>query len=210
MNTKILRMLELQNNMNLKVNPDWQHQNFAWYRAIWIECAELLEHHGWKWWKKQTPDIEQIKLELVDIWHFGLSMLINEYKDHKLIAKNVSKELFQHHNDSSDFLENVELFAAQVLTQKKFPTAQFYALLDFLDMDFNELYRMYIGKNVLNFFRQDHGYKTGEYIKVWQGKEDNEYLVEIIQQLDVNSETFQEDIYQQLSLAYEEKNSKLL
>ena len=57
-------------------HPDWRGQGYPWYRAIWVECAELLDHYGWKWWKHQTPDLEQVQLELVDIWHFGLSDLL--------------------------------------------------------------------------------------------------------------------------------------
>ena len=62
-------MLQLQEAMNIKVNPDWQNQGFEWYRAIWIECAEMLDHYGWKWWKKQDVDLPQVQLELVDIFH---------------------------------------------------------------------------------------------------------------------------------------------
>ena len=65
MKQQIATMLELQDSMNSKVREDWREQNFEWYRAIWIECAELLDHHGWKWWKKQQPDVNQIALELV-------------------------------------------------------------------------------------------------------------------------------------------------
>ena len=60
MHQQIKTMLDLQDSMNTKVNSDWRAQNFEWYRAIWIECAELLDHYGWKWWKKQQPDIDQI------------------------------------------------------------------------------------------------------------------------------------------------------
>jgi len=42
------------------------------------------------------------------------------------------------------------------------------------------LFEMYVAKNVLNKFRQDHGYKEGSYHKVWNGREDNEVLAEII------------------------------
>ena len=76
MKQQLATMLKLQSEMNTKVHADWRQQNFEWYRAIWIECAELLDHYGWKWWKKQTPDVDQIALELVDIWHFGLSILL--------------------------------------------------------------------------------------------------------------------------------------
>ena len=74
---KIKEMLDLQNKINEKVHPHWREQNFEWYRAIWVECAELLDHYGWKWWKKQSPNQAQIELELVDIWHFGLSILLS-------------------------------------------------------------------------------------------------------------------------------------
>ena len=57
MQTQIQTMLELQNAMNAKVHADWREQGFEWYRAIWVECAELMDHYGWKWWKKQSPDI---------------------------------------------------------------------------------------------------------------------------------------------------------
>ena len=78
MQQQLLDMLDLQDKMNRKVHPDWKSQGYAWYRAIWTECAELMDHYGWKWWKAPNPDIEQIKLEIVDIWHFAMSILISE------------------------------------------------------------------------------------------------------------------------------------
>jgi hypothetical protein len=51
-------------------------------------------------------------------------------------------------------------------------------------MPFEELYRRYVGKNVLIFFRQDNGYKDGIYRKTWEGREDNEHLVELMTSLD--------------------------
>lgn len=46
-------MLEMQNAMNTKVHEQWFSQGFEWYRAIWVECAEMLDHYGWKWWKNK-------------------------------------------------------------------------------------------------------------------------------------------------------------
>src|SRR5690606_11573135 len=83
--TQILTMLELQDGMNSKVSTDWRSAGFAWHRAIWVECAELMDHHGWKWWKKQTPDTEQVALELIDIWHFGLSIMLSSGLSHDQI-----------------------------------------------------------------------------------------------------------------------------
>ena len=72
----VLNMLQMQHRMNTRVHEHWIAQNFEWYRAAWIECGELMDHVGYKWWKKQTPDMEQVRLEVVDIWHFGLSALL--------------------------------------------------------------------------------------------------------------------------------------
>ena len=64
-----------------------------------------------------------------------------------------------------------------------------------IEMTFESLYVSYVGKNVLNFFRQDHGYQNGTYRKTWGGKEDNEILVEIIERLDPASSSFRTDLY---------------
>jgi len=69
-------------------------------------------------------------------------------------------------------------------------------------MDFDQLYRTYVGKNVLNFFRQDHGYKDGSYVKTWHGREDNEHLAELLIALDSNSADFREAVYQGLKARY--------
>ncbi len=60
----------------------------------------------------------------------------------------------------------------------------------------------YVGKNVLNFFRQDHGYQDGSYAKEWGGKEDNEHLVEVSRQLDAASPGFKDELYGALSERY--------
>ena len=74
--------------------------------------------------------------------------------------------------------------------------------MNLIDLDFDRLFRTYVGKNVLNFFRQDHGYKDGSYIKIWQGREDNEHLAEILSSLDSASAGFRDDVYQGLKARY--------
>ena len=59
-----------------------------------------------------------------------------------------------------------------------------------------------MGKNVLNFFRQDNGYQDGSYRKLWAGKEDNEHLVEVVAELDHTSPLFKDDLYQALEQRY--------
>ena len=51
--TLMKEMLELQDSINSLINKEWRQAHNPWYRAIWTECAELMDHIGWKWWKKQ-------------------------------------------------------------------------------------------------------------------------------------------------------------
>ena len=201
MKQQILTMLELQNAMNSKVNENWVEQDFAWYRAIWVECAELLDHYGWKWWKKQTPDADQVKLELVDVWHFGLSILLLESANEADITTTVEQQLAKA-NPSGDFRADLEAFTLVTLQSKSFDVASFATLMAGIDLSFDELYTRYVGKNVLNFFRQDNGYQDGSYRKQWGGKEDNEHLVEAVAELDHTSPLFKDDLYQALEQRY--------
>ena len=49
-------------------------------------------------------------------------------------------------------------------------------------LTWDELRRQYLAKNVLNIFRQRNGYKDGAYIKMWHGREDNEWLADFMAQ----------------------------
>lgn len=196
-------MLDLQEAMNSRVHANWREQGFQWYRAIWIECAELMDHYGWKWWKKQSPDIEQVKLEIIDIWHFGLSILLVKGVNAESISEQLQASIDSSNITPDDnFHDALETFAADTLSSKDFSIEKFTALLTVMEMPFNELYTGYVGKNVLNFFRQDHGYKEGTYQKIWGQKEDNEHLVELVASLDTSKENFKEHLYGALSERY--------
>ncbi len=195
-------MLDLQDSMNTKVNANWQTQGYEWYRAIWVECAELLDHYGWKWWKKQTPDTEQVALELIDIWHFGLSILLQSGTKPELIVAQIQNQLVIV-TDEHDFRLDLEKFVAATLNDHQFHIGLFGRLMAGIDMSFEQLYRGYVGKNVLNFFRQDHGYKDGSYRKHWHdGREDNEHLVEVVLSLDTTKVEFKDELYVALKDRY--------
>jgi dimeric dUTPase (all-alpha-NTP-PPase superfamily) len=202
MKNQLNTMLSLQDKMNTKVNDNWRAQNFEWYRAIWTECAELMDHYGWKWWKNQQPDIDQSKLELVDIWHFALSIFLSETNDTQKIIENIEAKWTDQKSDLA-FRELLEAFTLATLTTKSVDMSLFCQLLVALDMSFEELYRTYVGKNVLNMFRQDNGYQDGSYKKLWQGREDNEHLVEVIASLDASDANFQDLLYQGLLARYQ-------
>ena len=87
---QLVEQLALQNKMNATVNPDWLKAGHAWHRAIMVEAVEALDHYGWKWWKKSEPDVVQVQIELVDIWHFVLSAtLVGTNGDNEWAAQSV-------------------------------------------------------------------------------------------------------------------------
>ena len=203
---KIKEMLDLQNKINEKVHPHWREQNFEWYRAIWVECAELLDHYGWKWWKKQSPNQAQIELELVDIWHFGLSILLSKYDIEKSIS--LISEVMTDQRGSGKFRENLEDFTSNTLQTRSFDLKRFNQVMNDVGLTFEKLYVGYISKNVLNSFRQDKGYQAGTYIKDWGGIEDNEYLIRLASKIDPKSENFSSELYTLMEKEYEAHSSK--
>jgi dimeric dUTPase (all-alpha-NTP-PPase superfamily) len=197
-------MLTMQHKMNTRVHENWVEQHFEWYRAAWIECGELIDHYGFKWWKKQEPDLEQVRLEAIDIWHFGMSALFVEEKSIDDIATEIEAELQAHQPSGLDVREATEALALHCLQTKGFSPSLFWDLMTASGLDFEGLYTAYVGKNVLNFFRQDHGYKDGTYIKNWAGREDNEYLVDLVAELDGSAEDFATQVYAALDKSYRE------
>lgn len=201
MKQKIQTMLDMQDAMNTRINENWREAGNAWYRAIWIECGEMLDHYGWKWWKHQEPDMEQVILEIVDIWHFILSDQLQNNNDVEQITDDLVKAAEQS-VVGGNIPQAIEEQALLTLQNKASDVASFFALMKTVDLSLDQLYTGYIGKNVLNFFRQDHGYKEGTYQKLWDGREDNEVLIDVISTLDSNKSSFRDDLYAGLKKAY--------
>lgn len=192
--------------MNSKVNANWREAGNEWYRAIWMESSEMLEHYGWKWWKKQTPDLMQVKLEVVDIVHFALSIRLEQ--DSSLEASTATiADAFSSPVKTDDIQTTIELLARQTLIDHGAHFSTIAGLMQQIDMDFEELYEIYVGKNVLNMFRQDNGYKEGTYLKIWQGREDNEHLADIMKLLDSNSDNFKDEVYSALGDVYRDAHA---
>jgi dimeric dUTPase (all-alpha-NTP-PPase superfamily) len=198
MDTKILLMLQLQNQLNDATNGEkWKEgitkngKIINWKRCIYMECAEMIDSFSWKHWKniEQAPDWDNMQIEVVDVWHFVMSLALEEYAKNfqggvEEIAMAISEmESFTSiQTQESDFSSSDEVIAkvedimrlalAQegVAIEKLFE--EFFALVKMSGLNLETLYRLYVGKNILNQFRQDHGYKDGSYIKVWAGQED--------------------------------------
>ena len=208
-------MLALQANMNAKVDPNWITARYPYLRAVAIEGAEAIEHHGWKWWKKQDKDLSQLQMELVDIWHFILSEILLRNDDNEsspleyllnALADANNLQLIELDNTAyklkeTDLVTKLELLIA-ISVARRIDLGLFESIMRDCELTWTDLFCQYVGKNVLNMFRQDNGYKEGTYRKVWEGREDNEHLVEILESLNPDLPSFKDEIYSALANAY--------
>ena len=221
---RILEMLKLQQQLNYETNGvNWENgvtkngKVIDWRRCIYLEAGELIESYPWKHWKdiNGTPDYENIKIELVDIWHFIMSEALRVYRIENLGSIDdiaymiVNLPQFNKFN-SNDKIDNLDIYQEMkvvedmvgVLFCKKSINeliGSFLITSSTLNLRLSELYRLYIGKNILNRFRQDNGYKDGTYIKIWNGKEDNVVMQNI---LDKNSNIRADELYNRLKELY--------
>ncbi|MCW0208207.1 MAG: dUTP diphosphatase [Achromobacter sp.] len=205
-------MLKLQDHLNTMINPDWVNGGARFLRAAFVESAEALEHYGWKWWKKQTIDLPQVQMELVDILHFYLSHTIVEAGGaiggaaDALVADlagpaSVSLDGKAYALDALNVPELLELIGGLAVCGR----ASFKVLEQTMaacEMSWNDAYTQYVSKNVLNLFRQRHGYKEGTYIKIWNGEEDNVVLARLMSQQDPASADFADALHRELEQAY--------
>ncbi len=210
--SQLLIMLRLQDELNAVINPNWLTADYPFLRAAFVEAGEALEHHGWKWWKSQEPDIGQLQIELIDILHFYLSdALLKSKGDFKLTLVEVMSEVIDSElvfdNISFDFksldvLRLLELLAGLAVVRRR-SFGVLGELMDRCGLTWESAYIQYISKNVLNIFRQKNGYKEGDYIKIWDGLEDNVWLEKAISSLDSKSATFSEDLMSELTAKYQ-------
>ena len=197
---KLINMLELQCKLNERVNPNWLSTNYAWHRAIMVESIEALDHYGWKWWKKQEPNLSQARMELVDIWHFIMSMGLENNDGNCEKTATTIMEVFYEPNKPTE-KSTLVLFdlMAGYAAEGKICVPAFVHLMQELNLSWDLLYITYIGKNVLNMFRQDHGYVEGAYRKFWRGVEDNKRLADI---MGGKPDATPEELYRQLADEY--------
>jgi len=196
---KILLMLQLQAQLNDATNGDNWTQGVTkngkvinWSRCIYMECAEMVDSFSWKHWKNidATPDWDNLQIEVIDVWHFIISLGIENYSQMlrgnvEELAINISQmpsfskiDVKSNKFASQDeVIAKVEHIMYLVLSPDELDLdtliSEFFDLTLMSGLDLETLYRLYVGKNILNQFRQDNGYKDGSYIKIWDGKEDN-------------------------------------
>jgi len=232
------RMFNAQYELNVKTAGGlWtrgvtgEGRRIFWHRCMIMEAAELVDSFPWKHWKdlNASGDMLNAKIEIVDIWHFLMSFIIEQLvKDAYLhseleenfdelnesqlrslwnsrFVKNRMKRILSELNnamvlqqafdglennfenyvdniayDAENFMEVCNIAAKTQSDTTDEECDRFQAcisvMLSFVimsrhfDLDLKEAYEV---KNVLNEFRQLHGYKEGKYVKKWnyEGKE---------------------------------------
>jgi dimeric dUTPase (all-alpha-NTP-PPase superfamily) len=193
----------------IALGDDWRNRSEDYATAVFVEAAECINHLGWEWWKQPTPNIEQARMELVDMLHFVMC---------GVLIPNLNPDyIYEMLENSINSMEESQL--AEVAT---WSTVYFIKeatinscignylfavyLIDraatTLGMDSTDLFNAYVGKNILNRFRKANGYKQGTYIKIWDGKEDNEVLTSIISSLDPDDDFYIDNIMLELQSAY--------
>lgn len=79
------QIFEKQKELNLRINPELYNElennpelKRRWFLnfllALQQEASESVDSLNWKWWKKGDDDWDNIKIELVDMLHFWVSM----------------------------------------------------------------------------------------------------------------------------------------
>tara|TARA_B100000427_G_scaffold298238_1_gene279114 strand:- start:469 stop:873 length:405 start_codon:yes stop_codon:yes gene_type:complete len=60
---------------DIQKNPELKREWFLKFeKALSQEAAEAIDSLNWKWWKHDDDDWDNVKVELVDMLHFWVSM----------------------------------------------------------------------------------------------------------------------------------------
>ena len=105
-----------QIKLNEKINPtlykDIENQDVRreWFMryelAMRQESAEAIDSLNWKWWKKTPDDWDNIKIELVDILHFWVSMCtIAGMTANDVFELYFKKNQLNHHRQENGYKE---------------------------------------------------------------------------------------------------------
>ena len=203
-------MVELQHKFNEQTIENYLDKNLNWNSAIIAESGELLDSLGYKWWKKQELDMENVKVEAIDLLHFVISdYLQKNYNDNKFyIIRTIDdfRMSFLDKGFNLSFSLEQQVNQLNLNSIGRFITMK--QIFNHLNMSNEDVYIAYIVKNCLNKFRQDNGYKDGSYIKNWNGKEDNVVAYEIANEWGADEELF-EHLYIDLETYYNENVLKV-
>jgi len=223
---KIDIICKMQNQLNNYTNgEEWRTgitnkgRLIDWGRCIRMESSEFIGSFNWKHWKDidMANNLQNARMELVDILHFLVSEGLVHFSNYKL-----AKVMYTNYKGSLESTKEYSINEIMILMESlafhtndivaNFNTVwlYFFEICKQVELKFEDLYEIYLGKNALNVFRQNNGYKEGLYIKNWQvGEnegEDNVYLMIVIKEIkEESSDLTLENVLYKLQNIYDSK-----
>jgi len=173
------------------------------HRAAFLELCEGFEHIGWGQWWKKAPEVTEhafksYQVELIDVLHFTFSMLIRDpsVTDYNAFFETVFTQLNEASESLAESFEKnpvailhsaMDMLVANLALQPigiiertdeesllEVFNGLFY-IMNLSNMTIDDVFKMYVGKNILNGLRGQNGYKKGHYIKNWKAEIDKVY-----------------------------------
>lgn len=199
----IEQTMKLQDTANkVMAGEDWTKKGIDWTSCSLAELGEAMGWTGYKHWKKTEPNFFQAFIEVIDSYHFMLSLAIERGTSPNTLAvsaatfSNIFADKAEYFRNCSDLNEQKKIakFGLKELTKccldaedstpALWLTAQAHLkAAAHLGFDAQDFFKIYVSKNTVNLFRQANGDREGNYPRIWnfEGEqiEDNQ-VVEIL------------------------------
>lgn len=132
--------------------------------AILDEVGELTHElkANWCWWKKTQPQVDEEKVlgELVDIWHFVLSLQnnFNGGEEGLLIDEQLMEKVDNSRWSIEEHGKGIVIKLADLSYFSLRKVEPLIAITEHLGFTIEQVYEAYCGKNKINYQRLEEGY----------------------------------------------------
>lgn len=178
--------IDIQIGFNDGVAPGWKESpKYDYWMAILDETVEVLGSKHWKWWKDSDNfgaiDWNNIEVELIDLFLFILSIAIKENSEEVIYVTLASAQMAHENPEIQTPIRDEKFFDdfwEQFLTGVSLKVLPL-VVVKWVEFWFRsggtieKLLMQFRVKAALNNIRQEFGYGTGKYRKIWNGVEDN-------------------------------------
>jgi len=175
-------LLEVQKKVDAGIT-----QHHGVYRPRWAalaEVIEMLDHLALiGTWKKGEVNEKQAFMELVDVFAFAMSAMNKDlpYILDEKCFEDVPK--FVSYSKKLELPDCIDGLLYGLVNKDYDQVFNYIAAIckNFFNHQIQTIFYYYMGKQELTKFRQRNGYKTGDYVKIWAGLEDNEHLTRMLE-----------------------------
>lgn len=188
LNKSVEQSIRLQDAANkVMAGEAWTSKGIDWVTCSLVEIGEAFGWLAYKHWKKGVePNFHQAFIEIVDSYHFMLSLAIEmgvsaeDLSSHAAQYAQINNRLVDEFHAEQDIEKKKALgkfalkeLAAHCLDTQRTPKEILYVVSAHLraaaSIGFGEgeFFAGYIPKNTLNLFRQKNGDRQGTYPRMW-------------------------------------------